>query len=189
MSTDPHRKFEDLVTAHRNKDKKEYRYQHKEWIGTPCRASPTFHPFSRARCLGLSSLCPHSDASATQPTSRQCITDLTGSSTPSESWTWMQWCLNSFLQPFFFIFVRQTSLLSPGICPSNRRGSHTGVCLKQQQTKTSRQLSFPLPRKTHTCFLGEALGNVTDCRVQYWMGTQKVTDTIGPASPGMAIST
>lgn len=153
MSPDPHRKFEDLVTVHWNKDKKEDRHQYKEQIGTPCRASPTFHPFSRAWCLGLSSLYPHSDI---QPTSRQCTTDWPGSSTPSESWTWKQWCLKSFLQPFFIIFVSQTSLLSPGICPSNRRGSHTDACQKQQQTKTSRQLSFPLPRKKHACFLGEA---------------------------------
>lgn len=89
----------------------------------------------------------------------------------------------------FYFRVPDLTLLSPGICPSNRRGSHTAVCQKRQQTEASRQLSYPLPRRNIPASQESPPGNVMACGVQYWVGTQKVTDTISPVSQGLVNST
>lgn len=124
-------------------------------MGTPCWASPTFHPFSRAWCVGLSSLCPHSDASATQPTSKAVHHWF-------NSLLYPKWKLN--LKAVMFEVIPSTILFYfhvPDLTSVTwylpfQQETFTRSCQKQEQTKTSRQLSFPLPRRKHTCFLGEA---------------------------------
>lgn len=131
--------------------------QYKEWTGTPCRPTPTIHPISAVWCLGRSSLCPHSGARFTQPSSKQYATGLVCSSSPEWNLIFQAkqlWWLKLLLQASYFIFMCRTSPLSRSICPSDRRGSHTAVCQKWHQTETSKQLSYPLPR-TQTCFLRE----------------------------------
>lgn len=145
--------------------------QYKEWTGTSCWLTLTFHPSPQTGVWVTPASAPmqmpisHNHPPGSPPLVQFAPPPL------SETWSFKESSCDDQSHSFnHSLFYCARPHLSYSICSSNRRGSHTAVWQRWHQTETSKQLSYPFP-------LGETprKHNRSQNAVLNW---NSVTDTI-----------